>query len=460
MSTAPENQDKRKARSLFQHGNEAMSKGNLDYALNMFREACKLDPGELPYRQMLRNVQRKKYENDPKKVGGLTRARVQGVRLKYRGAKGKGRWSEVLEGCEEAFLLNPWDLGATRDAAEAAEGISSPQMALWLLKSIEAQAGEDVEYLKHLAHVYKLNEDFTTAIRILERVRKLAPNDEGVSREINGLAANATIARSGMGNALKAKDAEIKEETFSPDLEDLAEQAMAPEQRLRNQIEAAPTRVGAYLELADLLRTQGKLEDAQKVLAAGLKANRDDVVLLTAHAEVQISRMHKAKDDLETRLRRSPDDPTIRVNLDKLSGMLNDYEVKEFRRRLALRPEDLALQMELGKRLARTGEHVEAIQAFQKARSAPELRVQALLFIGQSFEALGNLALAKRNLDDALKALDKTDTANWLELNYRLGCVCEAQGDSRQAEEHFQEVAAHDYGYKDVAERLRNLGKS
>ena len=459
MSSAPENQGKKKARSLFQHGNEAMSKGNLDYALNMFREACKLDPGELPYRQMLRNVQRKKYDNDPKKVGGLTRARVQGVKLKYRGAKGKERWSEVLEGCEEAFLLNPWDVGVTRDAAEAAEGISSPQMALWLLKSIEAQAGEDVEYLKHLSHVYKLNQDFQTAIRILEKVRKLAPNDEGVSREINGLAANATIARSGIGNALKEKDSGIKSDTFSPDLEDLAEQAMAPEQRLRNQIEAAPTRVGAYLELADLLRGQGKLEDAQKVLAAGLKVNRDDVVLMTAHAEVQISRMHKAKDDLEARLKRNPDDPTIQINLEKLSGMLNDYEVKEFRRRLALRPDDLALQMELGKRLARTGQHVEAIQAFQKARSSPELRVQALILIGLSFELSGDLEMAQRNYEDALKVLDKADTANFLEVNYRLGVVCEALGDTRQAKEYYQEVAAHDYGYKDVAQRLRGLGK-
>ena len=459
MSSAPENPGKKKARTLFQTGNEAVSKGNLEYALNMFREACKLDPGELPYRQMLRNVQKKKFENDPKKVGGLSKARVQGIRLKYRGNKGKGRWAELLEGCEEAFMLNPWDVGASRDAAEAAEGIGSHQMALWLMKSVEAHAGDDVEFLKHMAHVYKLNEDFATAIRYLERVRKLAPNDEGVSREINGLAANATIARSGIGNALKQRDTSIKVETFSPDVDDLAEQAMAPEQRLRNQIEASPARVGVYLELADLYRSQGKLEDAQKVLAAGLKVNKDDVVLLTAHAEVQISRMHKAKDDLEARLRRNPDDPTIQTNLDKLAGMLSDYEIKEYQRRLAQRPEDLALQLELGKRLARAGRHDEAIPCFQKARSSPDLRIQALILTGQSFEAAGDLEMAQRNLDEALKVIDKADTANWLEINYQLGCICEAQGDSRQAKEYFQEVAAHDYGYKDVAQRLRSLGK-
>jgi len=42
-------------------------------------------------------------------------------------------------------------------------------------------------------------------------------------------------------------------------------------------------------------------------------------------------------------------------------------------------------------------------------------------------------------------------------LHYRLGRVFEAQGDTQMAEEHYNEVAANDYGYLDVAQRLRNL---
>ncbi len=42
-------------------------------------------------------------------------------------------------------------------------------------------------------------------------------------------------------------------------------------------------------------------------------------------------------------------------------------------------------------------------------------------------------------------------------LHYRLGRVSEAMGNPQAAEEHYNEVAANDYGYLDVAQRLRSL---
>ena len=460
MSSASDNQGAmKKAQTMFHHGNEAAGKGNVDYAIQMYREACKLVPGHLPFRQMLRGVQRKKYDNDPKKVGGLTKARVSTVRLKYSNSKRKGRWPEVLEGCEDALALNPWDLSATRDEAEAAENLGQPEMVLWLLKSVEAQGGEDLEFMKHLALGYELNHDFQRAIQIWEKVRKLAPNDDEASRKINGLAANATIARSGMGTALKAVDSKIAADSFKPDVEELAELAMAPEQRLLNQIETDPSRVGSFLELADLYRAQGRLEDAQKVLVRGIKANRDDVVLLSAHAEVQISRLHKAKDDLEARIKRYPEDLTVQEKLDQLLVMLNDFEIKEFRRRLAQRPNDQATQLELGKRLVKGNQHDAAIEVFQKLQNSAEYKVSALLMLGQAFETIGDSDLAERKYAQALEALDPSDTTNMLELHYLLGRLAETKGDVRTAKDHYQDVAAYDYGYKDVAKRLRALNQ-
>ncbi len=59
---------------------------------------------------------------------------------------------------------------------------------------------------------------------------------------------------------------------------------------------------------------------------------------------------------------------------------------------------------------------------------------------------------------EALKAADPDDLATLNALHYRLGRVAEAQGNLDVAEEHYNEVAANDYGYLDVALRLRNLG--
>src|SRR5262249_21755176 len=135
----------------------------------------------------------------------------------------------------------------------------------------------------------------------------------------------------------------------------------------------------------------------------------------------------------------------------------DEYEISEYQRRAGLRPEDLNLQFQLGLRLARIGKHREAIACFQQARNDTNLKVQALHHAGLSFEADGVHKLAERHYEDALKAADPTDTDTLNALNYRLGRVAENQGDVVKAIEHYHEVAANDYSYLDVAQRLRNL---
>ncbi|MBV8232841.1 MAG: hypothetical protein JO329_22900, partial [Planctomycetaceae bacterium] len=130
--------DASKAQTFFQYGNEAALKSNFDYAIEMYQRACKLAPENLLYRQALRGTERKKFQNDPSKVGRLVGARLQPIRLKMRGPKSKQNWSQVLEICEEAFVLHPWDVTTAREAADAAEHLGHDLLAQWLLESVAA----------------------------------------------------------------------------------------------------------------------------------------------------------------------------------------------------------------------------------------------------------------------------------------------------------------------------------
>ena len=107
--------------------------------------------------------------------------------------------------------------------------------------------------------------------------------------------------------------------------------------------------------------------------------------------------------------------------------------------------------------VARAGLHDEAIGEFQQARSSPPLKVQALYQVGLSFEANKADKLADRTYGDGLKAFEDGDVENFLALHYRLGRVAEALENTEAAEEHYNEVAAMDYTYLDVAQRLRSL---
>jgi tetratricopeptide (TPR) repeat protein len=452
-----------RAQQLAKTGSDAALKNNFDYAVEMYQEACKLDPENLGYRQSLRVIERRKFGNDPSKVGKMVGARNQPIRARAKVAKAKGQWTHVVEVCEEAFVHNPWDITASELAADAAEHLGMMELAQWLLESVVAQAN-DADFFRHLANVYKLNEKYNQAIQCWDRVKKLVPTDEFAGRQINELSANATIMRSGLTDAIHKASQETSdgEAAAQPTPEDLKLAALSPEDRLRKEIQEQPNRVGAYLELVDLYKMKNMLDEAEKVLALGIRNNPSDTLLQSQHGEIQLARLRKRIDHYNKQLGKDPTDENARGKRDQFTETLNEYEIKELRRRLALSADDLNLRFRLGQCLARGGQHDAAIAEFQHARSSPELRVEALRQAGLSFEANGVLKLAERSYQDALKSLEASEPdvqpiIN--DLHYRLGCVAEALGNLQAAEDHYNEVAANDYGYLDVAQRLRNLNQ-
>lgn len=453
-----------RAAALFLKGEEAALKNNVDYAIDMFTQALRIEPENLQFRNGLRAIQRKQYDNDPNKVGLLAKSRAKTARMGIGIAKSRGKWTDVIEACEEVFKYHPWDVHAARDAAEAAEHLGWKSLARWMLESVGMVAANDPHYCRHLAHIYELHQDWERAIILWERVRKMVPGDDEAMRKSKDLAANETISRSGLDSTdhrIHKESEPAPEGPSQEELDDLKRNAMSPEESLRKQIEEEPTRVGNYLELAEMLRRQNKLDEAHKVLAAGLKSNPGDSLLEDAHGDVQIARLQRAQMSWSKKTRETPDDAEARAKLDQIEKALADYELKELRRRLDARPEDVALRLQVGLRLVRQNMHDQAIVEFQQARQAsdPALKVQALHQLGLCFEAKGLPKLAERNYHEALKLVEPDDLPLLNALHYRLGRAAEAHGDLRTAEEHYNEVAANDYGYEDVARRLENLNR-
>lgn len=455
-----DSQDLSKARTFFQYGNDAALKSNFDYAVDMYKQACKLAPDNLQFRQALRSVQRRKFQNEPSKVGRLVGMTNKPIHMKARSARGKQNFTTCLEVCEEAFTNNPWDISAAREAAEAAEMLEFYPLAQWYLESVQNEAAKDAEFHRHAAHVHELCESWPKAIAAWEAVKRIDPNDDEANRKINGLSASATIKRAKYEDAIDERKAAPAAETVEDvraRLEQLKQEKMSPEERLHKEIQKDPKQVWPYLELSEIFRKRSQFEHAEKILAAGIKAVPRDSMLMQNYAEVQMTRLKRAMDALARRVEDDPTDVTSKSKLDQISRMLLDYEIKEYRRRLVLSPEDHKLHYDLGLCLARDGKHAEAIGEFQVAKGSPNLKVQALLQAGLSFEADGRGKLAERTYQEALKAIETGDTENFNAIHYQLGRVNESLGNMETAEEHYNEVAANDYTYRDVAQRLRNL---
>ena len=260
-------------------------------------------------------------------------------------ARSKGNFHQALEICEEAFVNNPWDVAASRVAAEAAEGMGLTRVAQWYVESVQTVT-KDVDFFKFSAHIHEENQSWNKAIACWEQVKKLNPNDQDANRQINALSAAGTIKRAGLDDALdkRAHDAAKVEaaESLDAKLERLKQEQLTPEQRMVKEILANPGAVHAYVELAEIYRNRGDLDKAEKVLAKGLKANADDQGLMAIYEDTQISRLKRAVEAQSQRVMQHPEDTAAKAKLDQVTDMLSKYEIEAFRRRVTLHPEDAA----------------------------------------------------------------------------------------------------------------------
>ncbi len=466
MSSPSDQNNDDKAKAFFGYGNDAAQKGNDVYAAQMYREACKAKPDNLAYRQSLRGVQRRKFGNDPAKVGRMVGLKLQGLRVKIGLAKSRQKWNDVLDLCEEVFTQSPWDLVASIDGAEAAQNLGYKKIAQYLVEAVIPQGEKDERFLRAGANFLEFADEYQKAIMFWERLRVVLPADEEARKKVNDLTAKSAIQKSGLQESIdkhKASGQKVgtagPEKELPPDAEEMRGQRISPEQRLLKEIEETPERIGPYLSLADHYKHEGRLKEAEAVLAKGVKANPEDDYLIGSYAEVQMSRLKVAIDGFTKKVAKEPLDPEPKEKLAQLRDALYKYELKELRRKVAVKTEDLKLRMLLGKKLAEGGKHDEAIAEFQQVRNSPELKVQALLQAALSFKANGVLKLAERNFEDALRQVDMKDIPTQMELHYNLGLLAEDNGNKSIAEEHYNEVAAIDYSYRDVAQRLRKLGE-
>ena len=457
----PQDPNPDKAKSYFGYGNDAAQKGNNDYAAQMYKEACKLAPDNLAYRQSLRGVQRRKFGNDPTKVGRMVGLTLQPLRMKIGVAKSRSKWADMLDLCEEVFAASPWDVTAAMDASEAAENLGHKKLAQYMVESVFEQGQKDVKFLRCAARIEEFADDYQKAIRCWEKLKALVPHDEEARKKMNDLTARATIQKSGLAESLnKRATAGSGPEQDAPETEDeIKARMVAPEQRYLQEIEETPERIGPYLALAEIYKHSGRLDEAEKALAKGIKAVPDDTYLKDAYGDVQIGRIRVAIDKMTRKVAAEPHDPEPKSKLEQLKAALYQYEVKELKRKVGNQPDNLELRLTFGKKLAAGGKHDEAIAEFQQVRNSPTLKVQALLHTGLSFLANGVTKLAERSLEDALRIIDTGDTATFNELHYHLGRIAEDTGSKHIAEEHFNEVAANDYSYRDVAQRLRKLAE-
>jgi serine/threonine protein kinase len=168
--------------------------GDPSYTLQLLLACCRLDPTNLLYRKMLRQIGRD--SATPRKSSWWS-ALFNNVpaRSQLHTARKAGRHREVLDLGEQVLTQLPGDLPTQLAMAESAHELRLESLALWLLEQARADAPDNVEVLRRLANQYEHNQRFNQAIAIWERLREIDPSNPEFGAKIREIAVNETLTR-------------------------------------------------------------------------------------------------------------------------------------------------------------------------------------------------------------------------------------------------------------------------
>ncbi len=457
-------QDKKNlASQCWKAGTEAMSKQNWAYAVEMYSKCCLFVPDNLVYRQTFWGACSKMY-GDNKTGAKMASMRLMGPKGRIKKCRMQKDWLSVDAAAMEGLQVNPWDAGVLADLGEAAKNLGYKEVSAMFAyaKAVEFDP-KNKEYLQILAELLEERGEYTQAAVLWDRICKLDPHDGNARTRANQAATKHVIDRGGYDEAENAKGVMAAHEVEKriKQAEVAAANAdgpgMSEEADLQRAIRKEPDNKDNYLKLGHFYRKAGKHEDARKILSQALDLSGGDPAIREQVEDCELDLMKKnvelAKEKAE-----SGNNEQAKKMFAELSREARLREMEVMQSRIVRHPQNLQLKFQLAECLFKESRWADAIPLYQQASQDTRLEVTCLHRMGKCFIEEKKLPLARRQLEKAIPKLNAHDSKElFLEVHYMLGRLCEHAKDNENAEMHYSEVLAVDYGFKDTLKRLEKL---
>ncbi len=456
----------------YRKGTEAMQHKNWGYAIECFTNCVRLVPDNVLYRQARVGCIRKSYGDNGTgaKMAGM---RLMGIRTRIKKSRLSKDWKGIEAASEEGLAVNPWDAQLFFDLGEATAALENTGVARYALERAVELDRDNVDYNRRLGNFLFERRDYKPARACFERVYKLVPTDNEARSMMSRIDAVSVLDRKGLEDAASTRDVAVEQPAQPVNAYEEDRRARKGQSRpadapgesaeadLIHAIRKDPQNVGLILRLADLYKLAREFGKAQDQLNKALEISPNNAEIRELILEVQISML---RDDLAEAESRAKANPTKERLVEKAKALQTDLVQKEielFSLGVENNPTDLKRKYELATRLA--SRHVRqfsrAIPLLQQASANPTLKTDALVLLGECFAREGKNDLARRQLEKAIEGLNFNDRPDAFKTaHYLLGRIYEAAGKSEQAENHYGEVLAVDYEYRDVLKRMEGLG--
>lgn len=441
-------------RELFDKGMAALQKNNLDYAVALFNQVLKAEPGFFECRQALRVVQHKRAGSKTsffrKFVGSASTLTKGQIAL-------RSNPYEAINVAEDVLNEDPTNADAHALLADAALAAQLPKTAVLSLEVAFKAHPKDRKLAEKLADTLTSLGQNQRAERIFRDLLSVYPNDPDLGEKLKNTLASRTLSEGGYdaladGSGSYRDVLRNREEAKSLEQENRAVKDVDVADRLvrelESRLESEPTNVRTLLQVAELHIKRNDYDRAlvfqQRALDAG---GVNDPTILKTMLDTRLAQFDHQLQQLD------PASPEYGARAAELQAQRQSLLVEDARKRAELYPSDLLIRFELGELYFQAGRISEAIAELQKAQNNPNRRITAMNLLAQCFARRGMNDLAARKFQEAIKEKLVFDDEK-KELLYQLGCVLEKIGRKEDAIEQFKLIYEQDVAYRDVMAKV------
>ncbi len=462
---------RQRLQKVFEHAQRCVDKQDFDYANKLFTQCLVEDPGNLVYLQsFLANLHKK--NGDRQKGSRLAGLKIKSKRSSLTKAAGKGEWEAAMTAGCAALALNPWDIATLLALAAAYGHLQSDECQLYCLRCALNADAKDVEVNRQAGLALQRMGQFDQAIACWQRVKLALPQDEQARQAIARLSVEQTIDKGGYDSSLLSNSS-----SYCNDQDSLPMPAMSvaqlstnaepvdgrpPEVRLLAAIADDPTAAEQYVQLAALFLRELRFDEAEQLLGQGLNAcGSSDLQIRSQLEDVQLRRVSHQLALAEQCYQQDPNDEANEL-VHRFRIQANQVELEIYAARVERDSTNLRLKYELGLRLKRAGKIKEAISVLQAARTDSKRELVVLVELGECFQHIEQYKLALSHYEQAIEALRKLsepESEIYRKALYRAGVLATGMQEMDRAEGHLTTLAALDFGYRDVADRLDKIAR-
>lgn len=443
---------------MYQKGNDALSRDNFDYAVDLFMQVLEKEPSFFEGRKALRTAQTKKSAGS----SGFFKKAWSNASSSPLIAQGqialRRNPTEALHIGEKILNSDPNSSPGHRLIADAAIVMDMPRTAVMSLEVLFKNSPKDkataIQYAKMLAEIGEARRAETT----LMGLANANPSDAELNQALKDLSARTTMSEGGYDALADGKGSYrdiLKDEKEAVSLEQ-ANRAQKTEDQAQNLINEYEVRLKTEPNNLKLLRniaelyTQKKhfdlaLQYYEKIKATDVGASDSSVdaaitTVITRRFDHQIEQLDATAPEYTDRV--------AQINAEKQA-----YRIAACQKRVEKFPTDLAIRYEMGVLYFEAGKINEAIQEFQKSKTNPNKKLASMNYLAQCFARRKMFDLAAKTFQEAIKEKLIFDEEK-KDLVYNLGTVLEAMEKKEEAIEQFKLIYEVDIGYKDVSVKI------